>query len=171
LFMSLKKWTGKLRQWITGRHKKNRVPVSRRRTRLALEMLEDRLNPSPVSWTGNAGTLNWSDLNNWSNNAVPTSVDDVTISKTGVGTISISGAAYAVRSLNDTTAGLSIASGASKATCTANRSRWTSSGGCATRVPSRGRTIWSGNCVRISHRHGRRSQFRRIIVRYGCCIS
>ncbi len=45
-----------------------------------------------VSWTGDAGTLNWGDANNWSNNAVPGSADDVTISKSGVGTINISGA-------------------------------------------------------------------------------
>ena len=29
------------------------------------------MTPAAVSWTGNAGTLNWGDANNWSNNAVP----------------------------------------------------------------------------------------------------
>ena len=79
-----------------------------------LEHLEDRVTPSAVSWTGNAGTLNWGDMNNWSNNAVPGSGDDVTISKAGVGTITIgAGTSYAVHSLTDTTAVLSIVLGAS----------------------------------------------------------
>ena len=66
-----------------------------------------------VAWTGNAGTLNWSDAANWSNNAVPGSVNDVTINMSGVGTITVGAGNYAVGSLNDTTAGLSIASGGS----------------------------------------------------------
>ena len=82
-------------------------------TRLRLEYLEDRLAPAAVSWTGNAGTPNWSDADNWSNDAVPGSADDVTISKSGVGTIVIGASAYAVHSLNDTTAVLSIVSGGS----------------------------------------------------------
>ncbi len=69
------------------------------------------VGPAAISWTGNAGTLNWGDAANWSNNAVPTSMNDVTISKSGVGTINIGAASYAVHSLNDTTASLSIASG------------------------------------------------------------
>lgn len=81
------------------------------RVRLVLERLEDRLAPAAVSWTGNAGTLNWSDKDNWSNNAVPTSSDDVTISKSVSGTIIIGSGSYAVNSLNDTTAALSIAPG------------------------------------------------------------
>ena len=39
--------------------------------------------------------------------------DDVTINKSGVGTITVGAGSYAVGSLNDTTAGLSIASGGS----------------------------------------------------------
>src|SRR5271168_1976962 len=81
----------------------------RARAPLWLEQLEDRVTPSAVSWTGNAGTLNWGDANNWSNNAVPTSADDVTIGKAGVGTITIGAGSYAIDSLNDSTAGLSIA--------------------------------------------------------------
>ena len=71
------------------------------------------MTPAAVSWTGNAGTLNWGDANNWSNDAVPTSADDVTINMSGVGTITVGAGNYAVGSLNDTTAGLSIASGGS----------------------------------------------------------
>lgn len=32
-----------------------------------------------ISWDGGAGTTNWNDADNWSNDAVPTSVDDVTL--------------------------------------------------------------------------------------------
>ena len=71
------------------------------------------MTPAAVSWTGNAGTLNWGDANNWSSDAVPTSADDVTINMSGVGTITVGAGNYAVGSLNDTTAGLSIASGGS----------------------------------------------------------
>jgi hypothetical protein len=78
-----------------------------------LEELENRLAPAAVSWTGGASTLNWGDANNWSNNAVPTSSDDVTISISVAGPINLGASPYAVRSLNDTTAGLAIASGGS----------------------------------------------------------
>ena len=68
---------------------------------------------SAVSWTGAAGDLNWDNPNNWSPTGVPTSADDVTISIAVPGAINISGGAYAVGSLNDTTAPLTIAPGAS----------------------------------------------------------
>jgi hypothetical protein len=78
-----------------------------------LEVLEDRLAPAAVHWTGNAGTLNWGDANNWldTNNQsyVPGAGDDVTINKSGVGTITI-GAAYSAHTLNDSTAVLTILS-------------------------------------------------------------
>ncbi len=80
-------------------------------TRLGLEELESRLAPSAVSWTGAAGDLNWGTAANWSPVGVPASTDDVTISVAVTGTINISSASDAVRSLNDTTAALSIASG------------------------------------------------------------
>ncbi len=80
--------------------------------RLGFEMLEDRIVPASYSWTGGAGTLNWADAGNWSGTVVPGSGDDVTINKSGVGTIAITGA-QSVRTLNDTTAALSIASGGS----------------------------------------------------------
>src|SRR5262249_15236836 len=104
--------------WLRGRKLPNATAPagrpgrkSRRSGRAYLETLEDRIAPAAVSWTGNAGTLNWGDAGNWSNSAVPTSADDVTISKTGVGTISVGAGNFGVRSLNDTTAVLSLASG------------------------------------------------------------
>ncbi len=80
---------------------------------MTVEQLEDRVTPAAVSWTGNAGTLTWSDANNWSNDVVPGITDDVTISKANIGTINIGASAFAVDSLNDTTAPLVIASGGS----------------------------------------------------------
>ncbi len=44
------------------------------------ESLEDRRLLAVVNWDGGAGTFNWTDANNWDNNLVPTSVDDVVIS-------------------------------------------------------------------------------------------
>src|SRR5579883_2206979 len=80
--------------------------------RFFLEELENRLVPSAVSWTGTAGDLSWNDSGNWNTNKVPTSADDVTINISVPGTISITGASFA-RSINDSTAALSIASGGS----------------------------------------------------------
>ena len=101
--------------WVRTIFSKKRVAkaVLRPRARVRLEELESRLTPANYSWTGNAGTLNWGDPNNWSGSVVPGSADDVTISKAGVSTITIGAGNFAVRSLNDTTAGLSIGSGAS----------------------------------------------------------
>ncbi len=106
------------RQWIkncVAARKLPRANVSRKRRQtrvlLTLEGLEDRITPSNVSWTGADNNLSWSDGKNWSNGLVPTSSDDVTISKTVNGTIGIGAGSYAVHSLNDTTAALSIASG------------------------------------------------------------
>src|SRR6516165_7493133 len=96
-------------------YRNERRPRRRRKfpyIRLGFEVLEDRVVPASYSWTGGAGTLNWADAGNWSNNVVPGSGDDVTINKAGVDTIAITGA-QSVRSLNDTTAALSIASGGS----------------------------------------------------------
>ena len=69
-----------------------------------------RLVPNSYSWTGGAGTLNWGDMANWSGNVVPGSGDDVTINKSGIGTITIGAGTYAVRTLYSTTVVLSIAS-------------------------------------------------------------
>lgn len=105
--------TTQLRLWMRNLSAKpNRTPY-RRRTRLFLERLENRCTPTNVSWNGGAGTLNWGDQNNWSTGAVPGINDDVTISIAVSGPINIGANAYSVRSLNDTTAQLSIASGGS----------------------------------------------------------
>jgi hypothetical protein len=74
--------------------------------------LEDRDTPA-IAWTGTAGTYLWGDPGNWSTNAVPTAADDVSITVSVSNPITISGANFSVRSLNDTTGVLSIASGAS----------------------------------------------------------
>ena len=79
--------------------------------RLALEELENRLAPSAVSWTGNGNDPNWNNSKNWSN-GVPGKSDDVTINVPVNGTIDISGGAFAVGSLNDTSAPLDIGPGA-----------------------------------------------------------
>ncbi len=51
---------------------KVRLPRKRRweRQRLTVEQLEDRVTPAAISWTGNAGTLNWGDMGNWSTSTV-----------------------------------------------------------------------------------------------------
>jgi hypothetical protein len=73
--------------------------------------LEDRLAPN-VSWTGGAGTLNWTDANNWSTHAVPTSTDDMTINTSVSGPIVINithSANQTIHSLTDTTASSAMA--------------------------------------------------------------
>jgi hypothetical protein len=78
---------------------KTAAPRKRRQTRvlLTLEGLEDRITPSNVSWTGADNNLSWSDPKNWSNNAVPTISDDVTISVTVNGTIGIGAGSFSAR--------------------------------------------------------------------------
>jgi hypothetical protein len=120
-------WSSGKRQSWKGRH---RCP---RNLPLPLRVLqpEDRLVPAAVSWTGGAGTLNWGDAMNWSSGTVPGSGSDVTISISVSGTINLGAHAYAVRSLNDTSASLAIATGGSRSlaagsraiiSCHANRS-------------------------------------------------
>src|SRR5262249_18743129 len=67
-------WLGK-RTWGTGRR------GLRPATRLAVERLEDRATPAAVFWDGGGDNLNWSNAQNWSNDVVPTSADDVTINR------------------------------------------------------------------------------------------
>ncbi len=85
----------------------------RERKRPTLEQLEARVAPAAISWNGNAGDHNWDTPGNWSTNTVPTISDDVTISKSGAGTITIGGASDAARTVNDTTGVLSLLSGSS----------------------------------------------------------
>jgi hypothetical protein len=48
-----------------------------------LEPLEPRTLLSNVSWTGQDDGKSWTDASNWSNDAVPTASDDVTINLSG----------------------------------------------------------------------------------------
>jgi hypothetical protein len=75
--------------------------------------LEDRLAPAAVSWNGGAGTLNWGDAMNWSSGSVPGSTSDVVISASVSGTINLGAQAFHVRTLNDSSASLAIATGGS----------------------------------------------------------
>ncbi len=68
--------------------------------------------PVDVSWTGNAGTLNWTDANNWSGSAVPGPEDAVTIGVSVAGAITIGSGTQAVYSLTDNSAPLVISGGA-----------------------------------------------------------
>jgi hypothetical protein len=59
-----------------------RAPRNRRSfcTQAVIDIpLESRLMLSAVSWDGGAGTSNWFDAENWSNDVLPTAVDDVAI--------------------------------------------------------------------------------------------
>ena len=64
-----------------------------------LEPLESRTLLSSVNWTGAADGKSWAVAGNWSNDAVPTTSDDVTISLSGNPTIQISSGTQSVHSL------------------------------------------------------------------------
>ncbi|MBX7105905.1 MAG: hypothetical protein K1X57_17610 [Gemmataceae bacterium] len=55
------------------------IGTSSRRKPLGVQRLEDRIAPAVIHWDGGASTLNWSDAQNWSADALPGSVDDVVI--------------------------------------------------------------------------------------------
>jgi hypothetical protein len=59
------------------------APRRRQGRRPAHELLEDRVTPSAVSWTGNGDGVNWSDPHNWSTGQLPGPADDVTINSPG----------------------------------------------------------------------------------------
>ncbi len=115
--MGFKSWFQRWKmRYFSSKPLRTRQLVHRRRSisRFRLEELEDRVVPTAITWTGNDNTLNWNDSLNWSPQQVPTSADDVTINKSGVGTINIgTGVSANVQWLNDTTAGLSIPSSSS----------------------------------------------------------
>ena len=62
---------------------KNRSSSNRnrqvRRRKFEIELLENRSLLAVVTWDGGAGTLNWTDANNWDNNLIPATVDSVVI--------------------------------------------------------------------------------------------
>ena len=66
-----------------------------------MEALESRQMLAAVSWTGGGGNNQWTTAANWSNGAVPTSADDVTIDVAGNPTIVFNGTSgpASVRSL------------------------------------------------------------------------
>jgi hypothetical protein len=74
---------------------------------LIIFFLPGTAKAATVTWDGGAGTSNWEDDNNWSNNADPTSADDVVIDTDGV-TVNIN----ASTTINSLTLGVS-AGGAS----------------------------------------------------------
>jgi hypothetical protein len=78
--------------------------------RAALDFLEPRTLLSNVTWTGSADGKSWTVAGNWSDDAVPTASDDVTINLGGNPTIQITSGTQAVHSLTSTDA-LSISGG------------------------------------------------------------
>lgn len=64
-----------------------------RRTKLGVEQLEDRRNPSPVFWDGGGDNIHWEDDLNWSINAQPTQFDDVEIANAALTVIHTAGLA------------------------------------------------------------------------------
>jgi hypothetical protein len=69
----------KLARRILRAHEQRRPP----RPRLTLEILEDRVTPSAVSWTGHGDGTSWGDGRNWSTGQVPGAGDDVTVNAFG----------------------------------------------------------------------------------------
>jgi hypothetical protein len=67
---------------------------------LGIEPLENRWVLAAVSWDGGGDGVNWTDGLNWSNNVVPTNVDDVTINLGG--TITHASGSHTIRSLTST---------------------------------------------------------------------
>ncbi len=103
-------WNGLVRL-VRGDGQRARV-ARRSRSPLHLELLENRLAPANVNWTGGGDGTSWSDKANWGG-SVPGSGDDVTINTAAAATVSIaSGVSASVHSLttggNDT---LSISGG------------------------------------------------------------
>ena len=67
---------------MSGRKSSHRKPFRPFR-RLYLELLEERLAPSTVVWTGNGDGTNWNNPANWSPQGVPGNTADVTINVSG----------------------------------------------------------------------------------------
>ncbi len=77
-------------------------PRRRGSSRLGLDWLEARTLLSDVTWTGSADGKSWAVAGNWSDDAVPTSNDDVTIDLGGNPTIQITSGSQSVHSLTST---------------------------------------------------------------------
>ena len=76
--------------------------MRRRAIRLTNDTLESRTLLSNVAWTGNGDGTSWTDASNWSDDAVPTASDDVTIDLSGNPTIEITSGTQSVNSLSST---------------------------------------------------------------------
>ena len=101
-----------------------------RPARFGAESLEQRMLLAAVSWDGDAGDNLWHSANNWSNNAVPTAADDVTISIAANPTI-LFNATTGARSVNSLVSdeALSFTGGTLTVVTTASNSATTSLGG------------------------------------------
>jgi hypothetical protein len=90
------------------RRKKNRVPTPPRPSRrpLRLELLEDRLAPAVVNWSGGAtGTgTDWNDNANWVGNARPGATDDAVIGSAFSGVTITSASNVSVNSVRSSAA-------------------------------------------------------------------
>ena len=71
-------------------------------SRLGLDWLEARTLLSNVSWTGKGDGTTWTQASNWSNDAVPTASDNVTINLSSNPTIQITTGTQSIHSLTST---------------------------------------------------------------------
>ncbi|MBY0456974.1 MAG: hypothetical protein K2V38_06535, partial [Gemmataceae bacterium] len=83
-------------RWVRRLSRARKTPISR--TPLNIEPLEDRVVLDARFWTGLGDGTNWTNPANWTGNAVPASVDDVTIDVPGTVTVVLRGS-VTVRSL------------------------------------------------------------------------
>jgi hypothetical protein len=136
------------------RHRDRRA--NRRRQTYSCEALEPRLLLAAVSWDAGAGDGLWNSAANWSNDAVPTAADDVTIDLAGTYTVTLSGTAASINSLSlggaSGTQTLAVSTGVSLAapsTISANGAFAQSSGtlGGAGDVTITGTFNWTGGMM------------------------
>jgi hypothetical protein len=77
---------------------------------LRLELLEDRLAPALVTWSGGGDGTSWLDSHNWQGNVLPGASDDAVINLPGTFTVRYAGGSTSIHSLQSARA-LTIASG------------------------------------------------------------
>ncbi len=92
------RWSGLFQQRTRARARRLRLGADR----LSLDCLEARTLLSNVTWTGKADGTSWDVAGNWSDNAVPTANDDVTINLSGSPTIEIRSGTESVNSVTST---------------------------------------------------------------------
>jgi fibronectin-binding autotransporter adhesin len=81
------------------RHRSRTVCTESRQIVACAQALEPRDLFAAVSWDGGGGNFGWTTPDNWSNNALPTSADDVTIDIPAAITVTISSGAQSINSL------------------------------------------------------------------------